>query len=83
MDYEGSGSGFGTLYYRSLLRGRGILYADQQLTAGGDTETWVQAYASDASLFQRDFAMAMMKLSNHRVLTAPLGQVRSDCRKID
>ncbi|KAL3528762.1 hypothetical protein ACH5RR_008084 [Cinchona calisaya] len=83
MDYEGSGSGFGMLYYRSLLQGRGILYADQQLTAGEDTETWVRAYASDASLFQKEFAMAMMKLSNHRVLTAPLGRVRSDCRRID
>ncbi|KAK3028335.1 hypothetical protein RJ639_037797 [Escallonia herrerae] len=82
MDYEGPGSGFGTLYYRSLLQGKGILYVDQQLTAGEETETWVRAYAADVLLFQRDFALAMMKLSDYRVLTAPMGQVRVNCRKV-
>ncbi|XP_057969333.1 putative Peroxidase 48 [Malania oleifera] len=82
MDYNGPGSGFGTLYYRSLLQGRGILYADQQLMAGESTGSWVRAYASDASLFRQDFAQAMIKLSNLRVLTAPLGQVRVNCSKV-
>lgn len=82
MDYEGPRTGFGTLYYRSLLQGRGILYVDQQLTAGEETENWVRGYAYDASLFGKDFGMAMMKLSNHRVLTGPQGQVRHDCRKV-
>ncbi|XP_058192466.1 putative Peroxidase 48 [Rhododendron vialii] len=81
MDYEGKGSGFGTLYYRSLLQGRGILYVDQQLTVGEETEAWVRAYALDASLFRRDFAKAMMKLSNLGVLIAPAGQVRISCSK--
>ncbi|XP_060205783.1 putative Peroxidase 48 [Lycium barbarum] len=82
MDYEGPGESFGTLYYRSLLQGRGILYVDQQLTAGEETKTWVQAYASDVSLFHKDFGLTMMKLSNLGVLTAPMGQVRKDCRKV-
>lgn len=82
MDFEGPGESFGTLYYRSLLQGRGILYVDQQLTAGEETKTWVQAYASDVSLFHKDFGTTMMKLSNLGVLTAPMGQIRKDCRKV-
>lgn len=82
MDYEGPGRGFGTLYYRGLLQGKGLLYVDQQLTAGEETETWVRAYASDANLFHKDFALAMMKLSNYRVLTGPMGQVRLNCRQV-
>uniref|UniRef100_A0A2N9EYK7 Peroxidase n=1 Tax=Fagus sylvatica TaxID=28930 RepID=A0A2N9EYK7_FAGSY len=79
MDYEGPGSRFGTLYYRSLLQGRGLLYADQQLMAGKGTGNWVKAYASHTFLFRRDFALAMMKLSNHRVLTASMGHIRLNC----
>ncbi|KAL6994749.1 peroxidase [Sarracenia purpurea var. burkii] len=82
MGNERQGSGFGTLYYRSLLQARGILYVDQQLTAGEETETWVKAYAADVSLFRRDFSLAMMKLSNLGVLTSPMGQVRINCSKV-
>ncbi|KAL7191321.1 hypothetical protein ACSBR2_023402 [Camellia fascicularis] len=64
MGYASRGSGFGMLYYRSLLEDRGILYVDQQLTVGEETENWVGAYASAVSLFRKDFAVAMMKLSN-------------------
>ncbi|KAK4428094.1 putative Peroxidase 48 [Sesamum alatum] len=83
MDYEGPRTRFGTLYYRSLLQGKGLLFADQQLTCRTETETWVRAYASDVSLFQRDFGLAMIKLSNLEVLTAPMGQVRLNCRKVN
>ncbi|KAK2654850.1 hypothetical protein Ddye_014706 [Dipteronia dyeriana] len=82
MAYDGPEVGFGTVYYRSLLQGKGILYADQQLMAGEETGIWVRAYASDVSMFQRDFALAMMKLSNLRTLTAPMGQIRLNCSKV-
>ncbi|OMO66741.1 Plant peroxidase [Corchorus olitorius] len=82
MAYDGTGPNFGTVYYRSLLQGKGILYADQQLMAGEETGLWVRAYASDSSLYQRDFALAMMKLSNHNVLTAPRGQIRLNCSRV-
>ncbi|KAK6284545.1 hypothetical protein POUND7_003497 [Theobroma cacao] len=82
MTYGGTGADFGTVYYRSLLQGKGILYADQQLMAGEETGLWVRAYASDASLYQRDFALAMMKLSNLHVLTAPRGQIRLNCSRV-
>jgi peroxidase len=82
MAYEGPGVDFGTLYYRSLLQGKGILYSDQQLMAGIDTGIGVRAYASDISLFPRGFALAMMKVSNLRVLTGSKGQVRLHCSKV-
>ncbi|GMP34852.1 hypothetical protein CsSME_00007550 [Camellia sinensis var. sinensis] len=64
MGHASRGSGFGMLYYRSLLEDRGILYVDQQLTVGKETESWVRVYASAVSLFRKDFAVAMMELSN-------------------
>ncbi|KAG6780470.1 hypothetical protein POTOM_013330 [Populus tomentosa] len=82
MAYEGPGVDFGTLYYHGLLQDKGILYADQQLMAGVETRIWVRAYASDISLFLRDYALAMMKLSNLRVLTGSTGQVRLHCSKV-
>ncbi|GMN37229.1 hypothetical protein TIFTF001_006643 [Ficus carica] len=80
MNYEGPA--FGTQYYQSLLQGKGILYADQQLMTMEETGNWVRAYASDASLFRRDFALVMIKLSDHQVLTAPMGQIRLSCSEV-
>lgn len=80
--YEDFGGEFGAVYYHSLLQGKGLLYADQQLMAGEETRTWVRAYASDSALFRRDFALAMMKLSNLGVLTGPVGQIRINCSRV-
>ncbi|KAI3676037.1 hypothetical protein L1987_85633 [Smallanthus sonchifolius] len=82
MDYEGIGSGFGILYYRGLLQGKGIMFVDQQLTVGEETANWVRQYASDVSMFHRDFAQVMMKLSSIQVLTGQSGEVRSNCREV-
>ncbi|XP_062073381.1 putative Peroxidase 48 [Humulus lupulus] len=76
------GSAFSTQYYHSILQGRGILYTDQQLMAAEATGNWVRAYAADAFLFRRDFALTMMKLSDLQVLTAPTGQIRFSCSKV-
>uniref|UniRef100_A0A6V7QSK5 Plant heme peroxidase family profile domain-containing protein n=1 Tax=Ananas comosus var. bracteatus TaxID=296719 RepID=A0A6V7QSK5_ANACO len=62
---EGREVGFGSHYYWRLLEGRGILRADQQLTAGR-TVRWVRAYAAGwegERAFRADFAGAMVKLS--------------------
>lgn len=75
-----SGAGFGTHYYRSLLMGRGLLFADQQLMAEEKTARLVRAYASDdGSTFRMDFARALMKMSSLGVLTGSKGQVRRNC----
>lgn len=75
-----SGSNFDTHYYNSLLRGRGLLFADQQLMYDKTTATLVGAYASDdGSTFRRDFARAMVKMSRIGVLTGSRGQIRLNC----
>lgn len=80
---QGREVGFGAHYYGELLEGRGILRADQQLTAGS-TVRWVRVYASGArgeEVFREDFAHAMVKLSGLAPLTGSDGQVRITCSK--
>jgi len=78
-----SGASFDTHYYQSLLRGRGLLFADQQLMAEEKTARLVSAYASDdGSTFWMDFARVMTKLSNLDVLTGNQGQVRLNCSRL-
>ena len=75
-----SGAGFDTHCYQSLLNGRGLLLADQQLMANEKTARLLRAYASDdRSTFWMDFARAMMKMSGLNVLTGSQGQVRRNC----
>ncbi|KAF8412699.1 hypothetical protein HHK36_000667 [Tetracentron sinense] len=77
-----SGTGFDTHYYESLLKGRGLLFADQQLMANQKTARLVNAYASDdGTAFRRDFARTMVKISSYSVLTGSQGQVRLNCSK--
>ncbi|XP_022969409.1 putative Peroxidase 48 [Cucurbita maxima] len=72
--------GFDTHYYKSLLSGRGLLYADQQLMADENTGRLVKGYASDdGSTFRMDFARAMVKLSVLDVLTGSEGEIRERC----
>ncbi|MED6144185.1 hypothetical protein PIB30_013299, partial [Stylosanthes scabra] len=75
-----SGAAFDTHYYESLLKGRGLLFADQQLMSHAKTARLVSAYASDdGSTFRMDFARVMLKMSNLDVLTGLQGQVRLNC----
>ncbi|KAG5546884.1 hypothetical protein RHGRI_018897 [Rhododendron griersonianum] len=78
-----AGSVFGKNYYDSVLRGRGLLFADQQLMAHDKTADLVRAYASDdGATFRMDFARAMVKMSNFGVLTGSQGQVRINCSRL-
>ncbi|XP_019708080.1 putative Peroxidase 48 [Elaeis guineensis] len=76
---------FGNHYYGRLLEGRGILHADQQLTAGR-TVRWVRAYAAEGDsglrAFRADFAHAMVKLSGLGPLSRSQGQVRTRCSRL-
>ncbi|KAJ7002406.1 hypothetical protein NC653_007770 [Populus alba x Populus x berolinensis] len=63
-------------------QGMNMAYEGPGLMAGVETRIWVRAYASDISLFLRDYVLAMMKLSNLRVLTGSTGQVRLHCSKV-
>lgn len=81
MDYEGPGVGFGEVYFRSLLQGKGLLFVDQQLTSDMPTSSVVGAYAADLPRFEEDFGRAMAKLSNLQGPSEEDGEVRRDCRR--
>lgn len=81
-DFDQHRSDFGTLYYHTLLNGKGIIYADQQLMEGEETRHWVKEYVFHPTLFHQDFTLAMMKLSDLRVLTLPMGQIQLNCSKV-
>ncbi|KAL5543736.1 hypothetical protein UlMin_007520 [Ulmus minor] len=75
-----NGAGFDTHYYQSLLNGRGVLYADQQLMADERTARLVRAYASDdGKTFRTDFARAMVKMSSLQAFENSQGVVRLNC----
>ncbi|CAN6457227.1 unnamed protein product [Victoria cruziana] len=71
---------FDSHFYRNVVDGYGVLYADRQLMAGPATANLVVDYAFDSNLFRREFARAMVKLSSVGVLTGSQGEVRRDCR---
>ncbi|GFS37096.1 hypothetical protein Acr_00g0049810 [Actinidia rufa] len=78
-----SGSVFGPRYCESLLRGRGLLFADQQLMASDETAELVRAYAfNDGTTFRIDFARAMVKMSNLDVLTGSQRQIQFNCSRL-
>ncbi|KAI4325241.1 hypothetical protein MLD38_030656 [Melastoma candidum] len=83
-DSISSGASFDGHYYKSLIKGRGLLYADQQLMGDDTTAGFVRAYASedDGSSFRLDFARAMMKMSSLNVLTGLDGRIRRNCSSI-
>ncbi|KAJ4956440.1 hypothetical protein NE237_013223 [Protea cynaroides] len=71
-------------YFQDVLRGRGLLFSDQQLMKDPTTADAVRNYASgDGSDFRIDFIQVMAKLSNLGVLTGSQGQVRINCSKVN
>ncbi|XP_050370736.1 putative Peroxidase 48 [Argentina anserina] len=74
-----SGAVFDSHYYQNLMRGRGILFSDQQLMVNMRTAQVVAGFAYNGTAFRMDFAQAMTKMSKLGVLTGSQGQVRSVC----
>ncbi|XP_055803617.1 peroxidase 49-like [Solanum dulcamara] len=71
-------------YYNTLMRGRGLLFADQQLMANEKTAAAVTDYAfDDGSIFRTQFAHAMGKMSNFGALTGTKGEVRHSCSHLN
>ncbi|KAK9133901.1 hypothetical protein Scep_013429 [Stephania cephalantha] len=79
-----SGNTFGTHYYGALLKGRGLLFSDQQLMYDRKTTKLVEAYASDDGFtFKRDFARVMMKLSSLSGSISDQGPPRLQCSRLN
>ncbi|XP_047063239.1 peroxidase 70-like [Lolium rigidum] len=77
---------FDNAYYRNLQSQKGLLHSDQVLLNGAGsrrTRTLVGTYASTPSRFDRDFAVAMVKMGNISPLTASQGQIRRSCSRVN
>lgn len=74
---------FDNAYYKDLVSQQGLLHSDQQLFNGGSQDALVRQYSTNAALFARDFAAAMVKMGNISPLTGTSGEIRLNCRKIN
>ncbi|KAJ1690989.1 hypothetical protein LUZ63_015144 [Rhynchospora breviuscula] len=74
---------FDNAYYVNLVNKKGLFHSDQELFNGGSQDNLVQRYSQDANLFAKDFAKAMVKMSNLSPLTGNNGEIRLNCRKVN
>ncbi|XP_034221315.1 cationic peroxidase 1-like [Prunus dulcis] len=74
---------FDSSYFKNVMSQKGLLHSDQQLYSGGFTKTAVDAYAKNAASFMEDFAEAMNKMGRLSPLTGSIGQIRTNCRKVN
>ncbi|KAK9057860.1 hypothetical protein SSX86_022699 [Deinandra increscens subsp. villosa] len=78
---DSSPTSFDNRYFSDLINQKGLLHSDQVLFNGGSADAQVRTYSSNPATFNRDFASAMVKMSNLSPLTGTSGQVRINCRK--
>ncbi|KAL6200457.1 hypothetical protein ACLB2K_030238 [Fragaria x ananassa] len=76
---------FDTVYFKSLLKNKGLLHSDQELFKGNGSasDKLVHHYSSHSSAFGKDFSKSMIKMGNMKPLTGTAGEVRLNCRKIN
>lgn len=68
------------VYYRDLLRGRGLLQSDQALASDPQTSELVNHFAFNPITWTWKFVNAMIRLGDVNVLTGNEGQIRKSCR---
>lgn len=74
---------FDNLYYKNLVKNKGLLHSDQALYNGSSADSLVRKYATDTHAFFNDFAKGMVKLGKIKPLTGSKGQIRINCRKVN
>ncbi|KAK9009592.1 hypothetical protein V6N11_036123 [Hibiscus sabdariffa] len=72
---------FDTVYFKNLVKQRGLLTSDQALFNGGSTDQLVKTYSLNPDIFWNDFAKSIIKMGNIKPLTGKQGQIRVNCRK--
>lgn len=70
-------------YYKALVVQRGLLHSDQELFNNGTQDALVRTYSTNPAIFSRDFAAAMVKMSNISPLTGAQGEIRKNCRIVN
>ncbi|XP_038688225.1 peroxidase 5-like [Tripterygium wilfordii] len=74
---------FDNNYFKNLIQKKGLLHSDQVLFSGGSTDKIVYEYSKNPSLFNSDFASAMIKMGNIDVLTGSSGEIRRICSAVN
>ena len=74
---------FNNVYFKNLVKKKGLLHSDQQLFIGGCTDSLVRTYAKDPEAFSCDFVTAMIKMGDISPLTGSNGEIRRSCRRIN
>lgn len=70
---------FDNVYYKNLVKGRGVISSDQRLFTDPSTREQVVRYAKSSASFVKDFVLVMQKLGSLGVLTGSDGEIREDC----
>lgn len=74
---------FDNNYFRNLIQRRGLLHSDQVLFSGGSTDSIVNEYSRNPSVFSSDFASAMLRMGNIEPLTGSQGEIRRFCNVVN
>lgn len=75
---------FDNLYYKNLLKAKGLLHSDQELFNGtSSADKLVKIYANNTFAFFKHFSKAMVKMGNIEPLTGSQGEIRTNCRKVN
>ncbi|KAF4382158.1 peroxidase 21 [Cannabis sativa] len=70
-------------YFKNILKHKGLLLVDEQLTSDPSTLPFVQKMAADNDYFHDQFSRAIQLLSENNPLSEDLGQIRKDCRFVN
>ncbi|PWA72837.1 heme peroxidase [Artemisia annua] len=70
---------FDNNYFRNLVASKGLLTSDQVLFNGDSTDSIVTEYVDNPSLFDCDFAKAMVNMGDIEPLTGTSGIIRTLC----
>ncbi|GMY10463.1 peroxidase P7-like isoform X2 [Fagus crenata] len=76
---------FDTVYYKALLKSKGLLHPDQELfkSNGCKSDKLVRHYSHSPGHFAKDFGASMIKMGNIKPLIGNKGEIRLNCRKIN
>ncbi|KAL7180916.1 hypothetical protein ACSBR1_039891 [Camellia fascicularis] len=74
---------FDNNYFKNLIQKKGLLQSDQVLFNGGSTDSIVSEYSKNPSVFQSDFASAMIKMGDIKPLTGQHGVIRRICSALN
>ncbi|XP_042503661.1 peroxidase 28-like [Macadamia integrifolia] len=67
-------------FFMQIQKGKGLLGIDQEIDLDTRTNGTVQQFANSNTLYTGQLGIAMIKLGDVNVLTAPLGEIRTSCR---